>query len=215
MAGRPAGRSSLGARAGRWRAQAGRPAGRTCTLDTQSSGLGGGGSWRVEQSAARHGRRRPQAGRLDCWTCTLGTLSCGLGGGGARRFVQPAGRACSALCRAVWVVAGPGGRSRPPALHARCRPGCWRAQAGRLSGRTFTLDTLSRGLGCDRAQRVVQLAGLACLALCRSAWVVAGPGWSNSQPLGPWSPAWALAGTGGSFGQPDLHTWHFVKRPGL
>ena len=178
QAGRPDGSLALGAQPGWWLAQAGCPAGRTCTLSTPPPGLGGGG---------------------------------------ARRVVLLAGLAGSALCRPAWAVAGTVGSSGLPDLHGRHSvewPGWWWRPAGCPAGRTSTLGTLPPsvggdgalrvdqpaaqhsvpGLGGGRHRRVVRPAGLVRSALCRPAWVVMGICRSTRWPLGTWRPTWAVAG---------------------
>lgn len=145
----------------------GSSAGRTCTLGTLPLGLGSGRARLVKQLASRPwspawavagtGRGRPAAGTLRSALCQV---ACAVTG--ARWVEQLAGLARSAS-RPAWVVAGPGGSSSRPDLHAQhsCHPAWVVAGTG---GSSRWLDLHARS------------------ALCRAAWSVAGPAFTSSLP---------------------------------
>ena len=172
---RPAGRSALSARPGRWRTQA---VVWPADLHARHS-VERHGRWRVPgcrpagRSAlgARPGVWRAQEGHPAGWTCTLSTLSSDMDGDGVRRVIQ---------------------RPDLHAWHFAARPVWWRSLAVRQGGLTCPLGTLSSSLGSGGARQVdqpaaqhsgpglggggagwvVQPGGLAHSALCRPAWAV-------------------------------------------
>ena len=110
----------------------------TCMLGTLTHGLGGGGSWRIDQQAARHSAPS-------------------LSGSGHRQVILPAGLACSALSRAAFAVEVPGGLVPGPTCKLGTLPpslvgdGVWRVDLP-------TARHSAPGLGGGGHRRVVQLA---------------------------------------------------------
>ena len=235
--------STLGTRHLAWAVvgTGGSSAGRTCTLHTLSSSLGGGGARRVDKPAARHSapglgsgahRRDVRPAELLTWHSVERPGQCpsptGRAAGRSALGNRPGRWRAQTGCPASWTCSlrplssdmggGGAGRVDQPAGLVRsalaAQPGPWRGPAGRTAGKTSKLSPLLPCLGGGRAWLVVQQPGLARSSHCPAAWAVVGPGGSSRRPLGIQRLAWAVAGTGGSSGLSDLHARQSVERPG-